>query len=169
VKKISALAVLCLFIAVFQTVSDNRHEPRMHNWEIVTDDPGIPVLPAPLHIPVTVTIYHPVPEQTDSTPNIVASGKKIKIHRARYYRYVAVSRDLHKRWGGPLSFGDIIELKDAGYLSGFYIVEDTMNARFKNHVDVLLSPGDPLAKFPNALLVMTNGTTRMEDPPRAAY
>ena len=43
---------------------------------------------------VTVTMYHPTRQQTDSTPNITADGTKINIWKASKYRYVAVSRDL---------------------------------------------------------------------------
>lgn len=158
---------IVLGLTVLEEYRDAADPWGLGEWKIVEDPPRIPILPAPRHIPVTVTIYHPVPEQTDSTPNIVASGKKIRIPQARYYRYVAVSRDLHVRWGGSLTFGDIIEIKNAGYLSGYYFVEDTMNARFKNHVDVLQSPGDPLAKFPNAIMVVHNGNTaRLEDTTR---
>lgn len=155
---VAAFLYLMLFIVLGLTALEEHRDAAdpwgLGEWEIVETAKAIPILPAPRHLPVTVTIYHPVVGQTDSTPNIVASGKKIKIPRARYYRYVAVSRDLHCRWGGPLEFGDIIELRNAGYLSGYYFVEDTMNARFKNHVDVLQSPGDPLAKFPNATMVI---------------
>ena len=48
---------------------------------------------------VTVTMYHPVRHQTDGTPNILADGTKIRIHKASEYKYVAVSRNLLKRWG----------------------------------------------------------------------
>ena len=50
---------------------------------------------------VTVTMYNPTRGQTDSTPNITADGTKINIWKASDYRYVALSRDLLSRWGGP--------------------------------------------------------------------
>ena len=31
---------------------------------------------------VTVTMYHPVSRQTDSTPNILADGTRIRVHKA---------------------------------------------------------------------------------------
>ena len=43
---------------------------------------------------VTVTMYHPTKNQTDSTPDITADGTKINIWKASEYRYVALSRDL---------------------------------------------------------------------------
>jgi 3D (Asp-Asp-Asp) domain-containing protein len=150
---------LTLVLTVIEERQDAKSPWDAGEWQFVekpVETLSFPVGYFPCHLPVTVTIYHPVPGQTDSTPNIVASGKKINIKKARYYRYIAVSRDLHVRWGGPLSFGEIVYLEGAGDLSGYYIVEDTMNARFKNRVDILRSPGDPLAKFERATLVMNS-------------
>jgi len=171
----AAFAYLMLSIVFVLTVAEERSDARSGwdagEWRIVESAVAhprvkIPVRHVVVHLPVTVTIYHPVEEQTDSTPHIVASGKHIDIPNARAHRYLAVSRDLHVRWGGPLSFGEIVRLEGAGDLSGYYIVEDTMNARFKNRVDILRSPGDPLAKFPEATLVMkTNEAPRLEDTP----
>ena len=45
-------------------------------------------------IEVTVTMYHPVRSQTDSTPNILADGTRIRVHKASEYRFIAVSRNL---------------------------------------------------------------------------
>ena len=40
---------------------------------------------------VTVTMYEPVRYQTDSTPNILADGTRIRVHKASEYRFIAVS------------------------------------------------------------------------------
>ena len=53
-------------------------------------------------IEVNVTMYQPVYPQTDMTPNITADGTKIRISKASDYKFVALSRNLLKRWGGPL-------------------------------------------------------------------
>ena len=45
-------------------------------------------------IMVTATIYHAVPEQTDSTPHITASGAHINMEKPPSHRWIAVSRDL---------------------------------------------------------------------------
>ena len=52
-------------------------------------------------IEVDVTMYQPVYPQTDTTPNITADGTKIRISKASQYKFVALSRNLLKRWGGP--------------------------------------------------------------------
>lgn len=98
---------------------------------------------------VTVTMYHPVPEQTDDTPDITADGTKFKIHKASQYRYVAVARNMLKRWGGFLDYGDYIWV-EAGSKSGVYQVRDTMNARYVNHIDILETPGTSPYKYDNA-------------------
>jgi len=96
---------------------------------------------------VTVTMYHPVSRQTDSTPNILADGTRIRVHKASEYRYIAVSRNLLKRYRGWLDYGDFILLRGTGGKDGMYQVRDTMNPRFVNRIDILESPGTKPYKF----------------------
>ena len=105
---------------------------------------------------VTVTMYHPVRHQTDRTPNILADGTKITIHKASEYKYVAVSRNLLKRWGGWLDFGDFIILTGTDGKDGVYQVKDTMNKRFVNRIDILESPGVKPYKFTDAKIKKAN-------------
>ena len=100
---------------------------------------------------VVVTMYHPVAEQTDDTPNITADGTVIKISKASEYRYVAVSRNMLTRYGGFLRYGDYVWV-DAGKKSGVYQVRDTMAARWVNRIDILESPGVRPYKYNNASL-----------------
>tara|TARA_Y100000590_G_scaffold165545_1_gene189597 strand:+ start:572 stop:1066 length:495 start_codon:yes stop_codon:yes gene_type:complete len=86
---------------------------------------------------VTVTTYNPTRQQCDSTPNITADGTRIKTWKATEYRYVALSRDLLSRWGGPFDYGDYIIIEGAGKWSGVYQVRDTMNPKWTNRVDIL--------------------------------
>ena len=101
-------------------------------------------------------MYHPVKHQTDRTPNILADGTKITIHKASEYRYVAVSRNLLKRWGGWLDYGDFIVLKGTDGKDGVYQVKDTMNKRFVNRIDILESPGVKQYRFDNAKIKKAN-------------
>ena len=105
---------------------------------------------------VTVTTYNPTRGQTDSTPNILADGTKITIHKASEYNYVAVSRNLLKRWGGWLDYGDFIVLKGTDGKDGVYQVKDTMNKRFVNRIDILESPGTKPYKFTDAKIKKAN-------------
>ena len=88
---------------------------------------------------VTVTTYNPTRSQTDSTPNQTADGTIIKPWKATDYRYVALSRDLIARWGGPFDYGDyiVIEGTDNGKWDGVYQVRDTMNPKWVKRVDIL--------------------------------
>ena len=88
---------------------------------------------------VTVTTYNPTREQCDNTPNITADGTTIKPWRASDYRYVALSRDLLSRWGGPFEYGDyiVIEGTEDGKWDGIYQVRDTMNPKWVKRVDIL--------------------------------
>ena len=102
---------------------------------------------------VTVTMYHPTKDQTDSTPNITADGTKINIWKASEYRYVAVSRDLLSRWGGPLDYGDWIVIEGAGKNSGVYQIRDTMNPKWTKRVDILKTPGSRQFRYDDITLV----------------
>tara|TARA_Y100001938_G_scaffold139562_1_gene206597 strand:+ start:127 stop:645 length:519 start_codon:yes stop_codon:yes gene_type:complete len=105
---------------------------------------------------VTVTMYEPVRYQTDSTPNILADGTRIRVHKASEYRFIAVSRNLLKRHGGFLDYGDFILLKGTNHKDGVYQVRDTMNKRFVNRIDILESPGVRPYKFDKASIVKTD-------------
>ena len=105
---------------------------------------------------VTVTMYHPVSRQTDSTPNILADGTRIKVHQASEYRFIAVSRNLLKRHGGWLNYQDFILLKGTDGKDGVYQVRDTMNKRFVNRIDILESIGVKPYKFVDAKIIKTD-------------
>ena len=86
---------------------------------------------------VTVTTYNPTRSQTDSTPNQTADGTIIKPWKATDYRYVALSRDLLSRWGGPFEYGDYIVIEGTDGWDGVYQVRDTMNPKWVKRVDIL--------------------------------
>ena len=101
---------------------------------------------------VTVTMYNPTRGQTDRTPNITADGTRINPNKASSYRYIALSRNLLKRWGGPFDYGDYVVIEGAGIYSGVYQVKDTMSPRFTNRVDILRSRGSKHFKYTNVTL-----------------
>ena len=105
-----------------------------------------------LEFDVTVTMYNPHVGQTDSTPNETADGTIINPKKASEYRYVALSRDLIARWGGPFNYGDYVMLKGTDGYDGIYQVRDTMAPKFINRVDILRTEGSRLFKFDNAIL-----------------
>ena len=102
---------------------------------------------------VTATMYHPVKGQTDKTPHITADGTRIDTRNAGKYRFVALSRDLLKRWGGSFDYGDYIIVEGCnGKYDGIWQVKDTMNKRFSNRIDFLCSKGASPIKFDNAVI-----------------
>ena len=105
---------------------------------------------------VTVTMYQPLRYQTDSTPNILADGTRIRTQEASNYKFIAVSRNLLKRWGGWLDYGDFVLLRNTVGKDGVYQVRDTMNPRFVNRIDILESPGVKPYKFDDAKIIKTS-------------
>ena len=105
-----------------------------------------------LEFDVVVTMYNPLSSQTDDTPNQTADGTIINPKRATEYRYVALSRDLIARWGGPFNYGDYVMLKGTDGYDGIYQVRDTMNPKFINRVDILLTAGSKQFRFDSATL-----------------
>ena len=101
---------------------------------------------------VTVTMYNPTRGQTDKTPNELADGTKINPRKATSYRYIALSRNLLKRWGGPFDYGDYVVIEGTGRYDGVYQVKDTMSARFINRVDILRSRNSKHFKYTNVTL-----------------
>ena len=101
---------------------------------------------------VVVTMYQPLPSQTDDTPNITADGTVIKVDRASEYRYVAVSQNMLIKNGGFLNFGDYVWV-DAGKKSGVYQVRDVMNRRFTDRIDILEGVDVRPYKYDNARMV----------------
>ena len=81
---------------------------------------------------VTLTTYRANAAETDSTPNITASG--FKITNPKKHRIIAVSRDLKRKY----KFGTKLRIKGAGKYDGTYTVRDVMNKRYKKRIDILI-------------------------------
>jgi hypothetical protein len=92
------------------------------------------------HILETLTVYHPTVEQCDSTPLITASNAKIDVIKLykQELRWIALSRDLLKRWNGDFNYGDTIVLTSGdSRIDGLWIIQDNLNKRYKNRGDLL--------------------------------
>ena len=114
-------------------------------------------------IEVDVTMYQPVYPQTDKTPDITADGTRIRISKASEYKFVALSRNLLKRWGGPFDYGDFILIKGAGKKDGVYQVRDTMNPKWVNVVDILESTHVQPYKYTDAHIFKLNWLTKEKE------
>lgn len=75
---------------------------------------------------VKVTAYRPIKSQTDSTPDFTA------VNTPAIMGVCAVSQDLLK--DGVFKYGDIVLVPGLGV----YAVMDTMNARHKKSIDILV-------------------------------
>lgn len=110
----------------------------------ILPEPVAPLATAPAKtIPVRVTGYNAVPEQTDSDPFTTASGAYSNPEVV-----AAVSRDLR----GALPFGTVVAIEATENLTGQYcgwdlvehfvgyrVIADTMNARHSERVDILFA------------------------------
>lgn len=97
---------------------------------------------------VTATGYEAVPGQTDDEPFVTADNSRIKPHYTSRQRWMALSRDLLRKWGGPFEFGDKVSVRGISpELDGVYTVHDTMNKRHHHCMDVLVHPAEKLAIF----------------------
>lgn len=90
---------------------------------------------------VTLTTYKATESETDSTPNITASG--FKITNPKKHRIIAVSKDLRKKWG----WGTKVRIVGAGKYDGTYRVHDLMNKRYRKRIDILIGHKDKQTKL----------------------
>lgn len=92
------------------------------------------------HILDVLTVYNPEESQCDSSPLITANNSRIDLEKLRRneIRWIALSRDLLKRWDGAFNYGDTV-LLDAGDadINGLWVITDSMNKRFTNRGDLL--------------------------------
>ena len=127
---------LCMFSLTlyFESVMDSTWEENSYLRNKVSQlENGTNII----SYKVTVTTYNPTKAQWDDTPHITADGTHFKTWKASSYRYVALSRDLLSRWGGPFNYGDYIIIEGTGDRDGVYQVRDTMNPKWTNRVDIL--------------------------------
>mgnify|MGYP003136988595 FL=1 len=116
------LAMIPIFILTWYSSNmiDEHYKERMRLqervWEL-EDNCGFTEANK-IAFDVTVTTYNPTRQQCDSTPNITADGTRINPKKATQYRYVALSRDLLSRWGGPFDYGDYIVIEGTGDRDG---------------------------------------------------
>jgi len=90
---------------------------------------------------VTLTTYKANESETDSTPNITASG--FKITNPKKHKIIAVSRDLKRKY----KFGQKVRIVGAGKYDGTYRVHDLMNKRYRKRIDILVGHNDKQTKL----------------------
>ncbi|MBB6610754.1 hypothetical protein H7F15_06870 [Pontibacter sp. Tf4] len=148
-------AVISIFVAVAEEFSLLKAEvpaPKAEvdhsQWLPITEAPAATTLPEINSLEVSASVYFPEPHQTDNTPFITADGSRINRKDPAAHRWIAVSRDLHTRWGGDLAFGDSLWVTGiSDELDGLYIVRDVMNRRFRKQVDILVGRKDKIMGY----------------------
>ena len=78
---------------------------------------------------------------------------KINPNKASEQKFIAMSRDLLKRWGGKFNYKQKVRLIGCGVKDGIYIIADCMNERFRKKIDILETVGTPLYKFKNVKII----------------
>lgn len=86
---------------------------------------------------LSATSYRSVPAQTDDSPFITSIGERVHKHG------IAISRDLLRRNGGPLNYGDWVYIEKIG----FKVVFDCMHERHKNSIDIWVASLDEERAF----------------------
>lgn len=88
----------------------------------------------------TLTIYNPEEGQCDADPLITANNSRIDLEKLRRneIRWMALSRNLLKRWNGAFNYGDTVSLHSGdASIDGLWVINDNMNKRFRDRGDLL--------------------------------
>lgn len=129
-KPLDFIAIVCIVFYCLARPAETEAEEQ-------EEQVNLEFLNEPRYLDVQVTVYNAVSEQTDEDPLITASGAHIDIEKVESgeIRWCAISRDLK----GVYEFGDSIDLYIAENHpdNGIWIVNDLMNKRYTNSVDLL--------------------------------
>lgn len=97
---------------------------------------------------VTATAYEAVAGQTDSKPFITADNSRIPRGYGSHTRWLALSRDLLRPWGGPFEFGEKVRVRGVSpRFDGVYTIHDTMHRRYRHRLDLLVHPREHVTLY----------------------
>ncbi len=155
---ISGLIILSFSLNIISSLRDKINELESRNMLLSSELDQLEIRRASSEFIVTGTMYNPTLAQCDATPNITADGTKINPKHASTYRYVALSRDLLERWGGPFDYGEYITVEGTknGQHDGIWQVRDTMNPKWLKRVDFLLTSGTRPFKYDKIKITKLN-------------
>lgn len=97
---------------------------------------------------VHATVYNAVPEQTNSDPGHTATMFKLDLSNPYKHRIVALSRDLLVKY----PYGSQVLVQGTKDYDGIYNVEDTMNKRYKNRIDILINEEMQIGSWPGVTI-----------------
>ena len=137
-------ACLILVTAV-STASTDKSKNELERKVLSMKNTLLPKTPLPTIDTLAVfeilgTHYHPVVSQCDADPLVTADNSTISLNKLKKktIKWVALSRDLLTRWGGPFNYGDTLYVHHVDpNIKGTWIVHDSMNFRFRKRVDFL--------------------------------
>ena len=152
---ISGLVILLFSLNIITGLDAEIRDLELQNMMLTTKVEHMEIRREPSEFIVTGTMYSPTRAQCDATPNITADGTKINPKHASNYRYVALSRDLLERWGGPFQYGEYIAVEGTqrGKHDGIWQVRDTMNPKWLKRVDFLVTNGTRPFKYDEIKIV----------------
>jgi hypothetical protein len=111
------------------------------------------------HVLETLTVYNPTTNQCDATPLITASNQRIdlKLLSSQKLRWMALSRNLLKRWNGEFNYGDTVIISSGDpQIDGPWVIQDNLNKRYTNRGDLLFATNvRTLGKWKNVRITKT--------------
>lgn len=100
---------------------------------------------------VWATVYNAVPEQTNEDPGHTAFMFKLDLNDPYKHRIIAVSRDLLERFPA----GTKVMVEGTSY-DGVFVVNDKMNKRYTNRIDLLINLDMKIGSWPDAKITKIN-------------
>jgi 3D (Asp-Asp-Asp) domain-containing protein len=143
-KSLLLLTALSMINMAYTYMSFKRTEREIESLQRIIHESN--------SVKVTATMYNAVEDQCDKDPLVTAGMYRINPNKASQHRWIAVSRNLLKRWGGKFGYGDKVQITGAGHKDGVYTITDTMNPRFRDRIDFLETKGTKGYKFDNVQL-----------------
>ena len=100
----------------------------------------IELINKPKSLIVTASMYT---THNDSIDEYTATGFKLNKLNPRTHKFIAISRDLIEQF----QFGQKVLIEGIGKYSGIYVVQDLMNDKWFNKIDILRNPEENLRMF----------------------
>ena len=146
---ISGLVILLFSLDIVDSLGTKIRYLKLENMMLSTKLEQLEIRKQASEFTVTGTMYSPTLAQCDATPNITADGTRINPKKASQYRYVALSRDLLNRWGGPFKYGEYVAIEGTsnGKHDGVWQVRDTMSPKWVKRIDFLMTNGTKPFKY----------------------
>jgi 3D (Asp-Asp-Asp) domain-containing protein len=156
---ITGFIVLLFSLNIISKMQQELYDLKLKNSNLLLKIDQFKTEQTKLEFSVIGTMYSPTRDQCDRTPTITADGTHINPKKASQYRFVALSRDLLARWGGPFNYGDYVAVKGTkdGKYDGIWQVRDTMSSRWTKRVDFLVTKGTAPFKYTGIKLIKMLG------------